>query len=746
MLLEFRAIGQGLTRADNNYVVAKSVGILKVKFNFSSEWQGARKEAVFQQGIKQAYNVYLDEDDICVVPFQVINVNDFKISCVGTFEDGRIITTNEVKVGVVNSGAMDGISEDLWKEDKKLDLDFSARDRLIVEAEGNKVLKRVTIDKPEQLISDNLVKGVEIAGIKGNYIGEKIIVDTKDLPHMRFWYLNDDFEWVYIEKAVDEETHYCEPPFMEQHINAKEDLGCDLDFDEWSGEWTDVYANRDCIANYSTSDGYTHIFVNLTNNSSSERTIALLLNRTNAAYDLDNPVIVNWGDGSDDTIAKNFSPSHTYLKNDIYEIVLKCNFEYSFFRIHNVSTTRRDTKTQSNINTYNVTAMYFDNNCVSYYNSKYPYDTSDLYHFCANQQYLKTLTLGKNIGLISQFMFYNNWDLKIIPIRKTCKLNPTFNEYLFGQTPLKSIIFTPSNDYDFSNSDGTFGLPSSIEYIGIYDYDFDKALFMSGKVEKSSNVVTNANKYSSTNLYFSNKLKNLTIFSGQTKTEERRRSNIFTSYFGAYPTYSLTWLGYTMKLDQTDAKLFATSIIDSIEICKDVSLNLLKQSFSNFAINRFVINCPIENEELDTTNGSIDYWQGSWVPATLSDLRGLKEFNYPNVKNVRVVRYYDLEKLYVQDKATSIYLDGAYNLIELKCSSSVLEEIALGSVGGVYNKLIDISKVEKVPALTSYTARINPNCKIVVPDALYEEFIVATNWIVIKDNIIKLSDYEKENE
>lgn len=59
-------------------------------------------------------------------------------------------------------------------------------------------------------------------------------------------------------------------------------------------------------------------------------------------------------------------------------------------------------------------------------------------------------------------------------------------------------------------------------------------------------------------------------------------------------------------------------------------------------------------------------------------------------------------------------------------------------------KLYDFSKVSVVPTL-AYSAsstflNINPLCKIVVPDSLYDEWIVATNWTAFQSYIVKASE------
>lgn len=71
------------------------------------------------------------------------------------------------------------------------------------------------------------------------------------------------------------------------------------------------------------------------------------------------------------------------------------------------------------------------------------------------------------------------------------------------------------------------------------------------------------------------------------------------------------------------------------------------------------------------------------------------------------------------------------------------------SIGGdcFYNakqvKMYDFRKTMQVPTLGNSTAfsGIANNCKIVVPDNLYDNWVIATNWSTYSSYIIKASEY-----
>lgn len=54
---------------------------------------------------------------------------------------------------------------------------------------------------------------------------------------------------------------------------------------------------------------------------------------------------------------------------------------------------------------------------------------------------------------------------------------------------------------------------------------------------------------------------------------------------------------------------------------------------------------------------------------------------------------------------------------------------------------LDFSNVRQIPTLASTNAFTGTICKFVVPDALYDEWIVATNWATYASRIVKASEF-----
>ena len=84
-------------------VVANSKNYLKCKFEFSEEWQGVTKTAIFTAATGKAFE-YILENDACVIPYEVIDYPHFTVSVFG----GDLITVNSVSVNVLKSGYKEG--------------------------------------------------------------------------------------------------------------------------------------------------------------------------------------------------------------------------------------------------------------------------------------------------------------------------------------------------------------------------------------------------------------------------------------------------------------------------------------------------------------------------------------------------------------------------------------------------------------------------------------------------------------
>jgi hypothetical protein len=83
------------------------------------------------------------------------------------------------------------------------------------------------------------------------------------------------------------------------------------------------------------------------------------------------------------------------------------------------------------------------------------------------------------------------------------------------------------------------------------------------------------------------------------------------------------------------------------------------------------------------------------------------------------------------------------NLVSVEVLGNVSSIQAHAFGGNFFAVLYNFSQCTSVPTLggTSAFTSIPSDCKIVVPDALYDEWIAATNWSSYASNIVKASEF-----
>lgn len=108
MELEFHVVKQSIKRTDGNAPVSESVNYLTAEFNFdSSDWDNTVKTATFRSGV-DVYTVLLDENNKCVVPWEVVRAGKLKVSVYGDGANEYRITADTVEVPIYASGFSEG--------------------------------------------------------------------------------------------------------------------------------------------------------------------------------------------------------------------------------------------------------------------------------------------------------------------------------------------------------------------------------------------------------------------------------------------------------------------------------------------------------------------------------------------------------------------------------------------------------------------------------------------------------------
>lgn len=125
-IVDFKINGQKLTCIKPSVdLTENSVGYLRARFDFSDDWNGLYKMAIFQSS-RGTYAIHANEEDAVsgdgtfIIPYNAIIAPGFKISLVATDikiavgEDSRLldpylktrITTNQIFIGLKQSGPL----------------------------------------------------------------------------------------------------------------------------------------------------------------------------------------------------------------------------------------------------------------------------------------------------------------------------------------------------------------------------------------------------------------------------------------------------------------------------------------------------------------------------------------------------------------------------------------------------------------------------------------------------------------
>lgn len=99
-ILEFEVNKQVIKRkpgCDFSNIVAGSVGYLHAKFYFSKEWNDCTKAASFIAN-NNLYPVLLDDNNMCIIPKEVLGGKFFEVAVKGARIPDYVIDTSRIKI------------------------------------------------------------------------------------------------------------------------------------------------------------------------------------------------------------------------------------------------------------------------------------------------------------------------------------------------------------------------------------------------------------------------------------------------------------------------------------------------------------------------------------------------------------------------------------------------------------------------------------------------------------------------
>lgn len=170
----------------------------------------------------------------------------------------------------------------------------------------------------------------------------------------------------------------------------------------------------------------------------------------------------------------------------------------------------------------------------------------------------------------------------------------------------------------------------------------------------------------------------------------------------------------------------------NIQILPDSKLTCIyNEAYKKLKMPYFV--CPTNIIEIGY--GGLSSFEGYYIDLT----------NNPNLRlNGLAVEAVKLRKLLLPAnliKIPSRMVKGCTRLPKVTIPPKVTTVNTEAFSGCTAMYAVDFSQVEVVPTLSNVNAFTNTTCAIVVPDSLYDDWIVATNWNTLVDRIVKASEY-----
>lgn len=144
-----------LTVRKREPVTSGSANVCDALFEFSSDWEGLKRTAVFQAGTERR-SVLLDESGMCAIPWEVLAVPGVQLAAgvYGTGAGETVLPTVWASLGTILEGAAPGENArpptpDLWEQALSEKADGMNLDGLTLQLmAGGKVLSQVELPPP----------------------------------------------------------------------------------------------------------------------------------------------------------------------------------------------------------------------------------------------------------------------------------------------------------------------------------------------------------------------------------------------------------------------------------------------------------------------------------------------------------------------------------------------------------------------------------------------------------------------
>lgn len=526
-----------------------------------------------------------------------------------------------------------------------------------------------------------------------------------------------------------------------------------LTFEKWNWTLADVNAltyPMDVGALYTTTSGATELYFE--NIGVCRLNLYLYLTQSNN-------ITIDWGDGSSNDYS---TPTHTYETRGNYVVKIYCNSS-GWFQLRGVKSS--NSAISSFITNTNTTDEYAENA----YHLKEIRLGAKCYGFkgsaCYGLKYLKKISLHSHVG-----MEYSSG-------------SPSITSYIAFQNcySLKYIVLPPYQNYIpagvFNNCYCLKGISfpktfiSTLNYCFTNDYNIKRVCIPTDCTQFYLQGLYCLNSvYYDTSDNSKNILKNITIADTNTPipiSVKNLKKNINLKYSllsGNQDIISLSDSKYSFITNSTAESAFSsfsdcyalenannfstyvpniTSIESLCKHCYNLKTITLPNTITTFSTNNFLDCYNLETINIPsnlTTLGDYSF-QNCYsltsinLPSTLSSLGTYCFQNCYNIEEINT-----LGNITIIPTGCFQYCNG---LTEITLPSSITS-INGGAFYNCFGMIkYDFTNLTAVPTLSNVSAftGINANCKIVVPDDLYETWIGTTNWSTYADYIVKESEY-----
>lgn len=517
---------------------------------------------------------------------------------------------------------------------------------------------------------------------------------------------------------------------LKEHPELPEREGLICEEWNWSLEsaqsYVADYGKCEIGATYITDDGKTRLYIKITDKKLTNVTIKYFQVNSRSAT-------VDWGDGSASyplTGTSYGNETHTYSNIGEYIITIDVkdgalfrlgdnNGSYGILGQHYMGDWPSEMLYAVEIGKNTGINSYAFSSCYSLESVVIPKDsiTSISSYAFSSCRSLKSIVIPKGMESINDNAFSSNTNLKSISLPEGLK---SIGGYAFNLCSSLKTIVIPRNLQLLSG----FNMCRSIESVTIPD----------GITSISSNAFTGCNSLKSVIVDESSmanvfkglsSLKSALIKDGKTSIDEYLFQDC-TSLASIEIPKSVTSIGQ-----------YAFSGCDMLQ-----SITILEGTISigSYAFQNCYSLASIEIPKSVTSIGQYAFYRCRLIPSVVIP-EGIEQLS-----SYTFALCYSLKSCVLPDSLTAID-DNAFANCCLLSSIVIPKNVtSIGKQAFYYCRsllLYDFRQLESIPTLASNNAfdGMSSNAKIVVPDALYDEWIAATNWSSYASKIVKASEY-----